>query len=742
MYFRITHDMHCLSVIYVFIALVICVTTNPITYEQVRGTPYKVSYDHRAIKINDVRTMLISGAIHYPRSTPAMWPYILQMAKSHGLNTVQTYVFWNLHEHEQGVLDFSGRANLKEFLQQAANAGLFVNLRVGPYVCGEWTYGGLPVWLNKIPNMVIRSNNDAWKTAMKKFVLEIMDYVTPYLAKNGGPIILAQIENEYVQNDLDYVNWCGSLVSNELSSTEIPWIMCNGHSANSTIETCNSCNCLDDGWIDQHRTKFPDQPLIFTENEGWIQLWGNALTRRTTSDIAYSVASWFAAGGAYHSYYMWHGGNNYERSAAAHITTMYADDVCLHADGTPNEPKYTQLSRLQHLIANHADVMLSQDEKRTMIPYWNGATWIIGTHQFAYSYLPSIHFIINQVNTTVNVLFNNQNISMSAQSVQIFDSSMTLLWNSAKYNDINPNNTEIIPIVAGPLEWKTWSEPIVSNLSVIISSKPLEQYNLTNDDTIYLWYRRNISLTRVSSETPVSVDTRHANSLLFFLNGTYLRTVDDYDGRGPSTISTTLNLTNYQINQEYPLEILSISLGSNTGYGGNALDYKGIVGNVSINREVLPFDETHPWVHQKGLVGEYYRIYTEQGSSKVNWDSKWTKGINQSITWFQTRFDLDHLIKQDTNANPVLLDAQGLNRGHAFVNGYDIGLYWLIPGACHQTVPCCCQQEEINCNEPSQRYYHIPSDWLMKKNNLLTIFDDSGAPTPGTVQLVQRIIIN
>ncbi len=53
-----------------------------------------------------------------------------------------------------------------------------------------------------------------------------------------------------------------------------------------------------------------------------------------------------------------------------------------------------------------------------------------------------------------------------------------------------------------------------------------------------------------------------------------------------------------------------------------------------------------------GLIGECLQIYTEQGSSKVQWDSQWTKGINQPITWFQARFDLDHLVKEDTNGNP------------------------------------------------------------------------------------------
>ena len=184
--------MRYLSVIYIFTALFICVATYPITYEDVRGRPYNVSYDHRAITINGVRTMLISGAIHYPRSTPAMWPYIMQMAKKQGLNTIQTYVFWNLHEQKQGVLDFSGRANLSRFLQEAANAGLFVNLRLGPYVCAEWDYGGLPAWLNQMFLNISISFQVMMhgKREMKRFISEYSRLChSPYLAKNGGPII-------------------------------------------------------------------------------------------------------------------------------------------------------------------------------------------------------------------------------------------------------------------------------------------------------------------------------------------------------------------------------------------------------------------------------------------------------------------------------------------------------------------------------------------------------------------------
>jgi hypothetical protein len=67
-------------------------------------------------------------------------------------------------------------------------------------------------------------------------------------------------------------------------------LMLIGGSANSTIETCNSCNCFEDGWMDNHQKNYPNQPMLFTENEGWFQSWGEALAIRTTSDLAYSVA--------------------------------------------------------------------------------------------------------------------------------------------------------------------------------------------------------------------------------------------------------------------------------------------------------------------------------------------------------------------------------------------------------------------------------------------------------------------
>ncbi|KAJ1424345.1 Glycoside hydrolase, family 35 [Sesbania bispinosa] len=61
-----------------------------------------VTYDHRALVIDGKRRVLISGSIHYPRSTPEMWPDLIQKSKEGGLDVIETYVFWNLHEPVRG----------------------------------------------------------------------------------------------------------------------------------------------------------------------------------------------------------------------------------------------------------------------------------------------------------------------------------------------------------------------------------------------------------------------------------------------------------------------------------------------------------------------------------------------------------------------------------------------------------------------------------------------------------------
>lgn len=64
------------------------------------------------------------------------WEDRLLRAKALGLNTIQTYVPWNLHEPREGKLVFDGVADIIAFLRLCSKLDLLVMLRAGPYICG------------------------------------------------------------------------------------------------------------------------------------------------------------------------------------------------------------------------------------------------------------------------------------------------------------------------------------------------------------------------------------------------------------------------------------------------------------------------------------------------------------------------------------------------------------------------------------------------------------------------------
>lgn len=133
---------------------------------------------------------------------------------------------------------------------------------------------------------------------MGGFVRAVADIMRPYLARVGGPIIMAQIENELHSRQGDpYVAWCGELAAS--LNLDIPWVMCNGASANNTVNTCNGNTCgADGGYADLHAAQFPGQPLGWTEDWSWFATWGQPVTNHPGPYMANNVAIWFAKVGA------------------------------------------------------------------------------------------------------------------------------------------------------------------------------------------------------------------------------------------------------------------------------------------------------------------------------------------------------------------------------------------------------------------------------------------------------------
>lgn len=148
---------------------------------------------------------LIAGQMDAQRIPKEYWRDRLKMAKAMGLNTILTYPFWDLLEPKEGQWNTDGENDLAEYFRIAGEEGLMTSLRLGPYVCGEHTFGGLPAWLiNK--NGGVRTSDGEMDRYHKRYMQRLYNHVKDQLASNGGSIVMVQIENEYgaYGDDHDY----------------------------------------------------------------------------------------------------------------------------------------------------------------------------------------------------------------------------------------------------------------------------------------------------------------------------------------------------------------------------------------------------------------------------------------------------------------------------------------------------------------------------------------------------------
>lgn len=159
---------------------------------------FTIDFDNNTFLKDGKPFFYVSGGMHYFRVPSYYWKDRLQKLVAAGMDAVQTYVAWNLHEPMPGVYDFNGQQDLPAFLTAAQDAGLLVILRVGPYICAEWEYGGLPAWLlSDNETMTVRTVDKKYLAAVDRWLGVFLPMMKPYLYSNGGPIILVQVENEY-----------------------------------------------------------------------------------------------------------------------------------------------------------------------------------------------------------------------------------------------------------------------------------------------------------------------------------------------------------------------------------------------------------------------------------------------------------------------------------------------------------------------------------------------------------------
>ncbi|XP_031263428.1 beta-galactosidase 17 isoform X1 [Pistacia vera] len=269
---------------------------------------------------------IIGGDVHYFRVLPEYWEDRLLRAKALGLNTIQIYVPWNLHEPKPGKLVFEGIADLVSFLELCQKLDLLVMLRAGPYICAEWDLGGFPAWLLAIkPALKLRSSDPAYLRLVERWWGVLLPKIAPLLYDNGGSIIMVQIENEFGSygDDKAYLHHLVTLARAHLGEEIVLYTTDGGRRENlqkGTISGDAVFSAVDFSTGDEPWPIFKLQkefnapgkspPLSSEFYTGWLTHWGEKIAATSADSTASYLEKILSKNGSA-VLYVAHGGTNF-----------------------------------------------------------------------------------------------------------------------------------------------------------------------------------------------------------------------------------------------------------------------------------------------------------------------------------------------------------------------------------------------------------------------------------------------
>ncbi|MEU6392582.1 beta-galactosidase family protein [Streptomyces sp. NPDC046939] len=281
---------------------------------------FRVGEDDFEVDGRPVR--LLSGALHYFRVHEGQWGHRLRMLRAMGLNCVETYVPWNLHEPRAG--EVRDVAAVGRFLDAAREAGLWAIVRPGPYICAEWENGGLPHWVTGPLGARIRTRDPEFLAAVERWFRVLLPQVVERQIDRGGPVIMVQVENEYGSygSDARYLRGLADLLAGlgvtvPLFTSDGPEDhMLTGGTIPGVLATANFGSHAREafGTLRRHR---PAGPLMCMEFWcGWFDHWGAEHAVRDAADAARVLREILECGASV-NLYMAHGGTSFGGWAGA-----------------------------------------------------------------------------------------------------------------------------------------------------------------------------------------------------------------------------------------------------------------------------------------------------------------------------------------------------------------------------------------------------------------------------------------
>ena len=472
--------------------------------------------------------------------------------------------------------------------------------------------------------------------------------------------------------------------------------------------------------IDRHVETRPGQPILWTENwTGWYDLWGYPHHVRSAEDEAYAVARFIAAGGTGINYYMWHGGTNFGREAMYLQTTSYDYDAPLDEFGLPTR-KARHLAAFHRALAPYAPLILRPER-----PAPRG----LADGVVAYDYADAngaLTFVCNDAQEARTVSLDGAARRLPGKSALLITASR-IVFDTAQVNARDQVRRRMRPTTT----LKTagvWAEPVPGERPGAAEparrvDAPVEQLALTGDRTDYCWYSTVVEVG--AGQTSGELVLEHAADVVhIFIDGSLRATTSLPLLEDRGDLDSTATEQRFQLTLEpgpRRVDILACAIGMikgdwMIGSRNMAFERKGVWGGVSWLGQPL----VGHWELRPGLAGE--RLDLGAPDALPAWPAPAATDAGAPLRWWRLTF------ARPAGDAPLAVDLDGMGKGLAWLNGRCIGRYWLVRGDTRSQYYLSGGGAvfDARLGEPTQRYYHLPSDWLTDSVNVLVLFEETG----------------
>ncbi|MCR5780610.1 MAG: beta-galactosidase [Bacteroidaceae bacterium] len=643
---------------------------------------------NKTFLLNDKPFVVKAAEVHYPRIPRAYWDQRIKMCKALGMNTLCIYIFWNAHEQQEGVFDFTGNNDIRAFVKLAQANGMYIIVRPGPYVCAEWEMGGLPWWLLKKKDIRLREQDPYFMERLEIFEKKVGEQLGDLTIEKGGPIIMVQVENEYGSygEDKPYISAVRDIIRKS-GFDKVELFQCDWSSnftKNGLDDLTWTMNFGTGSNIDHEFQKLgelrPNSPKMCSEFwSGWFDKWGGRHETRGAEAMVDGISQMLDRGISF-SLYMTHGGTNWGHWAGANSPGFAPDVTSYDYDAPINEAgqvtdKFWKLRKAMEKYSGDWDPVAQK---------WVGSKKLPAVPK-EYSTIAIPKFEL----TEFAPLFNG------------FDYKYTWWDHEEEAHGDRPKTFEELDMGWGCVLYTT-RLPEINDVQVE-GREPLEkwtcQLTLEAHDYAQVFIDGKFigKLDRVKSEKTLALPPiKQGQELQILVEGmgriNFGRAIKDYKGLiGSPTITATL--------RSYSVDKTKVT------FTPDYWECMRIPDEYNVAVKALEEQRTKPTTRETLNVPVIGRGYRYAADSE---DLCFGRG------YYRGYFNLK-------KTGDTFLNLENWGKGQVYVNGHAIGRHWYIG--------------------PQQTLY-VPGCWLKKGKNEVIVLDVMGPRGEKTIEGLQKPIID